>query len=132
MVGTRTAGVRLPYGQLNLLVARGFWCRAQPESCPHIHKVREGRCLHLAHDLSAMRLHGDLRHAKLPAHLFVQEPADYQGHDVTLTRGELRVEAAKNLTLALLIERYSAACDGSADSIDQNSFRDGFGQEFHC
>src|ERR1700679_2490297 len=113
----QTAGVRLPelYSQRNLLVARRFWRRSQPESCPHIHKVREGRRLHLAHDLSAMRLHGDLRHAKLPAHLFVQEPADYQGHDVTLTRREPRVKATKSLTLALLIECYSAACDGTAD-----------------
>src|SRR5580698_3131511 len=97
---------------------RRFWRRGQPESCPHIHKVREGRRLHLAHDLSAMRLHGDLRHTELPAHLFVPEPADYQGHDVALTKGELRVKAAKRLTLALLIECYLAVCDVTADRID--------------
>src|ERR1700685_1897547 len=104
------------YRQRNLLVARRFWRRSQPESCPHIHKVREGRRLHLAHDLSAMCLYGDLCHAKLRAHLFVQEPADYQGHDVTLTRRELSVKATKGLTLALLTERYPTACDGAADS----------------
>src|ERR1700733_6039906 len=106
--GARLLGL---YRKRNLLVVRSVWRRRQPESCPHIHKVREGRSPHLAHDLPAMRFDGDLRHAKLPAHLFVQEPPDHQRHDVTFTRCELRVKASKRMTLALLIECYSAACD---------------------
>src|SRR6476659_9276258 len=48
----------------------------------HLHQIGHRVGLHLPHHLAAMRLDGDLADVKLAADLFVEQPRNYERHDV--------------------------------------------------
>ena len=59
---------------------RGTW--VQPRG--HRHKARKGAGVHLAHHLTAVRLHRDLADAEFAAHLLIQQTGDDQRHHLPL------------------------------------------------
>jgi hypothetical protein len=65
-----------------------FRRRPQAEARGHCHQVRKRVGLHLAHDLTSVRLDGDLADAEFAADLFVQQAGNDQCHHLAFARSQ--------------------------------------------
>src|SRR5215510_778458 len=91
----------------------------QPEPPGHYDQVRKRVGLHLAHDLTSMRLHGDLADPELAGDLFVQQPRDDQCHDLAFTRRQRRIAVPQRSHIG--VETEAARLRSMAPRIAFNS-----------
>src|SRR5271155_4554302 len=59
---------------------------AYPQDIRHPHEVGQRSRAHLAHDVAAMDLHGDLADAEFRRNLLVHQAGRHESHDLLLAR----------------------------------------------
>jgi len=96
----------------------------KPELCRHVHKIRQRTRAHLAHGLSAMRLHRNLADAEIARDLLVELSHNDQGHDVRLSAAERAVAPTQLPHFSQALEHRAAAVEGKRDGVEQWRYTD--------
>src|SRR5580700_11411977 len=107
------------------VVARGL----ETEAPRHLYEFREGFRVHLAHDATSVRLHGDLADPELSAHLFVQLTANHQCHYFLLATGKRSVPLPKHLEARLLFKICTTALKCALEGAQEHFGGVGLGEE---